>query len=157
MHDRGGQYDLLFRYKCKKEEAMIVSVHAYKNYLIIDGPWDLEHADWAPAGGDKIGCVLNDTAKNLGVSPEAIELLKTIPAGTDGIGEVMWFETESHGFAFGWLGPPSRLVDPSDAEGDRCFAVRDAYVEIPNDPPQGAVEAIDDDVEEESDNEPGAE
>ena len=96
--------------------------------------------DWVPIAEGRVGCVVMNTAENLGVSPEALSLLKQIPRGRDSLGDVDWFSSV-RGDCFSWLGGTKRIVDPSHAEGSRDYAIR-SYVEISNNPPAEAVEYL---------------
>lgn len=89
-----------------------------------------------------IGQVICNSAKNVGVSDEAIELLKTIKSGRDAIGDVDWFASDAAGDVFAWLGGPYAIVDPKTAEAARGYQVR-TYAKVPNDVPDGAKVAID--------------
>lgn len=87
------------------------------------------------------GQVIHDTAKNLGVSAEALVLLKGLPRGRDSLGDIDWFRTGEKA-AFGWIGGPYAIKDPKDCETSRQYEVL-AHVVILNDVPDGAKEAID--------------
>lgn len=89
-----------------------------------------------------IGQVIMKTRETLGVSDEALALLKTVKRGADSLGDVDWWKTNDGHTAFSWLGPMCRLMDPSDAEASRQYIIGE-YVSIPNEPPQEAVDAID--------------
>jgi len=83
-----------------------------------------------------------DTKARLGVSDEAMALLKTIKRGRDSIGDVDWWACDDKSFAFGWLGPHLRLVDPKQSQTSRQYKVG-PYVTIPNEVRPDAIEAID--------------
>lgn len=128
------------------EGASMIRVLAYKNILVIDTPekyWGGTEF-FIPNGGSNIGCLVMDTKKHLGVSKEAMTLLRKIKKSGDDIGDVMWWENEGS-CTFGWLGPAIRLVNPDVCEGDNDYAVREGqYVEVPNDKiPEGAKTVID--------------
>ncbi|AXQ70017.1 hypothetical protein HOU03_gp251 [Caulobacter phage CcrSC] len=90
------------------------------------------------------GQVINDTAKHLGISEEGIALMKAFKTNRSSLGDIDWFATGEGKHAFGWIGGPFALKDPTTDEGSRDYRVFDgAYVSIPNDVPQGAREAID--------------
>lgn len=91
-----------------------------------------------------IGQVIMNTAEHLGVSPEALELLKSVKVGHDSIGDVDWFRSDDGKDNFGWIGGPYAVVTAATAEAARGFAVDNrAYQPIPNDVPAGAIEYID--------------
>jgi hypothetical protein len=83
-----------------------------------------------------------NTKETLGVSEEALVLLKTIKRGRDSIGDVDWWAVDDGSSAFGWFGPMCRLIEPAEAETSRQFKIGE-YVSIPNDVPEGARAAID--------------
>lgn len=88
-----------------------------------------------------IGQVIMNTEKNLGVSPEALELMKNVKIGHDDLGDIDWFETTIGG-TFSWLGGPYAIKLPGDIETTRDFKIL-KHVVIPNDTPQGAKDTID--------------
>ena len=82
-----------------------------------------------------------DSARNVGISAEALELLRKVRRGHDDLGDIDWFRTGTKA-AFCWLGGPYRIVDPNKAEGSRSFGIFE-YVQIANDVPEGAKGVID--------------
>ena len=100
---------------------MKVKLHAYKGCLIIEtlDP-EVEHPDWTPFGPGRVGCVINNTKENLGVSPEALEFLKAVKPSRDAIGDVMWWETGASRdkCAFGWIGDVFAFKRPG-SDGQR--------------------------------------
>jgi len=88
------------------------------------------------------GQIIHDTAKHLGVSAEAMALLKTIRPGHDSLGDIDWFGTSDGAASFGWIGGPYNIVDPKKCDASRDYKIL-GYVEIPNDVPEGAKAAID--------------
>lgn len=89
-----------------------------------------------------IGQVIHNTAENLGVSDEALALLKTIEPGNDDLGDIDWFATSDGKASFGWLGGPYAIKKPSNCEGSSSYEVL-TCVSIPNDVPEGAKQFID--------------
>lgn len=123
---------------------ILVMVTCYKNKLIIEGASpDLKHPNWVPAGQGRIGCIVMDTAKHLGVSEEALAWLKKVPRSADDIGDVDWFASGTR-HAFGWLGGPLAMVS-RDATGSNSYTVppEGQYIVIPNDVPADAKDIID--------------
>jgi len=96
-------------------------VTAYKGIIVIETKDPSKDNDFVPAGGSKIGCVLMNAAKRLGISDEALELLKSIPKSRHDIGDVDSFTSNEHGDVFAWLGPASRLVVTTKATGSRTY------------------------------------
>lgn len=90
-----------------------------------------------------MGQVIMNTKEHLGVSKEALELLKTVKPGRDSMGDIDWFATSDGNHAFSWLGGPYNIAKPSDIEGSRSYVVPDHFVEIENNVPQGAQDYID--------------
>lgn len=88
-----------------------------------------------------LGQVIMDTTRNLGVSADALELLKKVRRGHYDIGDIDWFRAGDSA-AFGWLGSPYRIVDPDAVEGSRTYGIF-GHVTIPNDVPEGARQFID--------------
>lgn len=125
---------------------MHAKIKAYKGYLVcellaeksIDG----EVASSIDNPGN-FGQVIMDSGKHVGISPEAYELLKTIRPGRDAIGDVDWFGSSDGKAAFCWIGPPRQLIKASVAVGSRDYRTNYPYVEIENDVPEQAIEAID--------------
>lgn len=75
------------------------------------------------------------------MSKEAFELVKTIKRGSDSIGDVDWWKCDNGDFAFSWFGGPQALKQANICETSRQFTVGD-FVEIPNDSPEGAIQAV---------------
>jgi hypothetical protein len=87
-----------------------------------------------------IGQVIMDTKRHLGVSKQAMALLKTVRRSHDDIGDVDWFKTGNK-YAFGWLGGMHVLKNPKTIEGSSQYEIGD-YVEIANDVPDDAKAAV---------------
>ena len=122
---------------------MKVRITAYKGILCIEAqePF-VKDEGFLPNNDGRVGCLVMGTKEHLGVSQEALDLLKTIPRSLDDIGDVMWWGDKGK-FYFGWLGSPRTLVDPKRCEGDRRYAVPNGeYILIPNEVPEGAMEAL---------------
>lgn len=122
---------------------MIVKVHAHERVLIIDAELNVEHEDWVPIGLGKIGCVLINTRDHLGISMEALELLRGLKRSNDSLGDVDWFLSDK-GWCFSWLGGPNSIKHVDRCESSRTHEVPgpSEYTLIDNDPPIEAVEAI---------------
>ncbi|HET8689123.1 MAG TPA: hypothetical protein VFM18_21135 [Methanosarcina sp.] len=89
-----------------------------------------------------LGHVVHDTARNLGMSKEARELLRTIRVSGDSLAEVNWFTGVDGNDHFGWLGRSRVVLKVSSAEASKGFKMLSA-VEIPNEVPDGARRYID--------------
>lgn len=91
-----------------------------------------------------LGQVVCKTREHLGVSSEALELLRTIKPGRDGLGEVMWFKTNDGHHAFGWLGGCYLALDVTDIVTSRDYVVPESdFVLIENTVPEGAMAFVD--------------
>lgn len=73
-----------------------------------------------------------DTGSTLGVSPEALELLKALDRNNDDVGELNWMRNANGEPAFSWIGGPISAFDPATFVAPRTFEILD-YVEIVND------------------------
>ncbi len=90
-----------------------------------------------PAGDGRIGVVLLDSKKHLGVEELAIPILKQLFAEAgcdgDGFGDIDWFIDAGGRPVFGWLGSNTVRWDPDTfAEADRASdaAFRDGEYQI---------------------------
>ena len=88
------------------------------------------------------GQVIRDTRHNLGVSAEALALLKEVRKGAGEAGDVNWSKTEEGTAVFGWKGGRCVILNPDTCQGSRKFRVG-GYVTIPNDVPDGARRQLD--------------
>jgi hypothetical protein len=124
---------------------MKAKVTAYKGILVIEAQEpEKPDPDWVPIGPGKIGCVLCNTKKNLGVSEEALALLALVKRSRDAIGDVDWWAADDGTKVFGWLGGFCRILRPTEIEGSRDYTVfREDCIVIPNDVPEEARKAID--------------
>lgn len=114
---------------------MKVQVVAHQGHLVIipDNPLEGINDRWWPTGGSKLGCVLGDTKIRLGVSEEALALMRRVQVGRDAIGDLSWWACDDGTYAFAWWGPLFRLVDPSTAVAARDFReYADQCLVIPN-------------------------
>jgi hypothetical protein len=119
-----------------------VQVTAHSGYIIINTIKPDKDKNFVPNGNGRVGCVLTNTKKHLGMSNEAFKLLKTVKKSGDDIGDVMAYHSGDQDI-FGWLGPVKRLVNPVRSESDSTGIQDIEYIEIPNKPPLEAVMAID--------------
>lgn len=121
----------------------IVRVTAYEGFVIITGPKsNFKDPNWVPADGTRFGCVLMDTENNLGVSVDALKLLKGIRRNCDDGGDVMWWRAGNGKEGFGWIGGAQYGFWPPNAQADRDYRVG-AHIVIPNEPPEDVIKAID--------------
>ncbi len=120
------------------------TVTAYKGHLVLELLAKQSIPNEVATSLDNpgnIGQVIMNSAERLGVSAEARELLAQVKPGHDSIGDVDWFQSGSLD-VFGWIGGPYAIKKPSECEAARGFKLR-ASVDIPNEPAQGAKDAID--------------
>ena len=117
------------------------SVQEYRGWLVITGHDGEADPNWTPRDETKIGCLVHDTDQRLGISPEALELLKTVEVSADAIGDVTWWASSgiSH---FGWVGDRYRIADPDSITANREFQIR-GHQRWHNEVPEAAKLAID--------------
>jgi len=120
----------------QKHEGLKVRVTEYKGSLIIEtlNPMDFDE-DFVPNGQGRIGCSLTNNAR-LGISVEAIALMKTYKRVGDVIGDLMGEED-----SFTWIGGPKRLVEKGSTVC-RYFKMPVGYVVIENTPETEAIEYV---------------
>lgn len=95
---------------------METTIFAYKGYVGILSDPDSDCLIAKPGNGN-IGCVCD--ASKVKISPEAIELLKTVPKGHDDIGEIDVFKANDDMIIVAWLGGYLKVIDPKNAEAAR--------------------------------------
>ena len=123
---------------------MHAKITAYKGMLVCELVADKSIDDEVVTTLDNpstFGQVIMNTEKNLGVSKEALELMKTVKIGHDDLGDIDWFSSVK-GDTFGWIGGPYNIVNPANAETARGFKIL-AHILIENEVPEGAMKAID--------------
>ena len=64
--------------------------------------------------------------------------MKEVKAGTDDLGDIVWFQSDNAGSVFAWIGTPQTIYHPSEIEGSvdhdpGKFIEDKAFVEIEND------------------------
>lgn len=69
-------------------------------------------------GGGSLGCVCD--ADKVKISKEALEALKKIPQGNDGLGEIDVFKSGDKTI-FGWLGGYIKAFNPNNIETSRDY------------------------------------
>ena len=124
-----------------------VQVTAYKDHIIIETLDPKEKKDvFYPINAGRIGCVLLDTAKHLGISRQGLELLKLLERVQDDIGDVDSFESAVKGHVFGWIGDPN-CTKTLDMVGSRSYNPEAIpHTVIPNKVPAWAKKQIDSEV-----------
>jgi hypothetical protein len=114
----------------------------HKGWIVVDTADLTQDEDFIPAGGSRIGCVLANTKERLGISDEALELLKKIPKSHDDIGDVDCFKSGDK-WIFGWLGPARRLISTVGTSGSSSYDINALeFKRIPNDVPVEAKNAV---------------
>lgn len=127
----------------EEEIDIKVRVLAHEGNIVVipEAPEDGINDNWWPTGGDKLGCVVGDTRRRLGVSKEALDLMREVKLGRDSLGDIDWWRCDDGTYAFSWWGAICRIIRPRSDEGARTFKVHPGeYVEIPNDVPAEIVE-----------------
>lgn len=123
------------------EENLKVKVTCHEGFLVIETVDPTQDDNFYPAGGSRIGCVVIDTEKYLGMSNEAFELLKTMKLSGDDIGDVSTFQSLK-GDCLSWMGPVKRLVHVSECETSKDGIFDIKYIPIENKIPLEAFEVI---------------
>lgn len=106
---------------------MRVAVGEYRGYIVVEALKPEEKADvFYPAGGSRIGCVLLDTRKHLGISKRAYALMTQVRRGHDDLGDLDAFETRDKRtnkltgkWCFAWIGPVINCINSAEAETAR--------------------------------------
>jgi hypothetical protein len=122
---------------------MQARITAHKGILVVELVQN-QAADGVRSNLDKLrnlGTIIHDTRRYLGVSEEALALLKVVKRGLDRIGDFSWFRSDDGMDHFAWLGGPKRLVDPKEVATARSYEIL-AHQRIPNEVPAGARAAI---------------
>ena len=126
-----------------------VQVVAFKDKLVFV-PFEPEKditLEWWPTGGlygDRLGCVLGDSERMLGVSNEALRLMKKIPRNNDSIGDIDWWLCDDGKYAFSWFGSIHRVIHTNNAQAPQNFVVKpDRCRIISNELPEEAIQFID--------------
>lgn len=123
---------------------MHARITAHKGILVVELVQNQVTADGGRSSPDKLrnlGTIVHDTRRYLGVSNEALALLKVVKRGLDRIGDFAWFRSDDGMDHFAWLGGPKRLVDPRGVATARTYEIL-AHQVIPNEVPEGAKAAI---------------
>lgn len=103
-----------------------VRVVACNNKLIFipNKPFENIGDDWCPVNDNGIiGSSLSNTSKNLGISEEALELMRLVKRGNDAIGDIDWFKLYNDEYVFSWIGGLYRILDPLDSVTARGFSI----------------------------------
>jgi hypothetical protein len=123
---------------------MHAHITAHKGILVVELVQNQAMEGRARSNLDKLrslGTIVHDTRQYLGVSAEALALLKVVKRGLDRIGDFAWFRSDDGVDHFAWLGGPKRLVDPREVATARSYEIL-AHQVIPNEVPGGARAAI---------------
>lgn len=96
---------------------MRVKIFEYKGYVGIDSDPNSEGLVAKPGGGS-LGVVMD--ASKADISPKALELIKKVRKGRDGLGEIDVFGTTEKPI-LGWLGGYKKAFKPEEIESSRDF------------------------------------
>ena len=125
-------------------------VVAYKGYLIIECLADKSEKDICTLSIDNpncIGQVIHNTKDHLGISEQAVKLLKQVKRSNDDLGEIDYWKCDDDTWHFSWLGGTKRIVNPNDEDctSSNSYEVPDAskYISIKNEVPEEAKKIID--------------
>lgn len=96
------------------------------------------------ARGDAVSGIhiIRDTARHLGVSKEALALLKKVRRSQDTAGDLDWSRDNEGKLCFGWCGGNCLILSPENCRGSSKFGVR-SCVDIANKVPEGARRQLD--------------
>ncbi len=120
---------------------MKVKVTKYRGVVVIETLKPEADKDFVPVGSGKVGSVLTNTGKHLGISKEALAFMKKLSVSSDDIGEVDAWKAGDRD-CFGWLGPLDRPVGPN-AELSNTGWANIAYIDIPNETSKRLTKKID--------------
>lgn len=130
-------------------KEIYTSLTVYKGFLVVEHHV-AESNDVVTSPYDRpgnMGYVISDLG-HVALSQEAYDFLKALPKGRDSLGEIDLFRTSAgeggEGYALAILGGACVLVS-KDAETSRDYVVPsiDLFQLVANDPPAGAIHAID--------------
>ena len=122
---------------------MKVKVTELNGQVIIETLIKEKDADFIPVTEQgKIGSVMINTGKHLGMSKEALSFIKKLKVTGDDIGDVDGFIAGDNKHVFGWLGSLNRAVGPDATLPNNGFQDID-FIEIPNETSQWIIDAID--------------
>jgi hypothetical protein len=123
-------------------EDIRVKVTTKGKFLIIETVDPTADKNFVPMSGSNMGCSLIDTKNLLGISKEAMNLIKTMKKGGDDLGDLNLWKSEKRGHCFAWLGGIKRLVDATECELSRDSIYDIEHTTIKNNVPIEAFESI---------------
>ncbi|SNT07616.1 hypothetical protein SAMN06265795_11339 [Noviherbaspirillum humi] len=88
------------------------------------------------------GQIIHDTAQYLGISNEALRLLRKLKPSGEDVGDLNWFMNDKGKSVFFWRGGRYAIFSPEYCIAAKDFGIRD-YITIPNKVPRGAQEQLD--------------
>lgn len=94
---------------------MYAKITAHKGFLIVELLAKKSIPGAVTTNLDKPSCVgsfIHKTKDNLGISIEALDILKRLKRSKKGLGEMDWSKDEAGQGLFGWVGGAKRLIDP---------------------------------------------
>ena len=101
-----------------------------------------------PAEGHRMGVVLIDSKKHLGVEEQAVPVLKKLFAkagcSSDGFGDIDWYKAEDGLYTFSWLGPNKVRWNPktfSQADSAKQARFQDGEYQVLNKVEMKAIDA----------------
>jgi hypothetical protein len=97
---------------------MKTTIFTYKGIVGILSSPDAEGMIAKPGNGN-IGCVVDGSM--IEISPDALEVLKQIPRGHDGLGDIDCFGSNDGKVVFGWLGGYMKAFSPNEIETSRDY------------------------------------
>ena len=123
---------------------MYAKITAHKGFLVVELLAKRSIAGQVTTNLDKPACAgttIHDTKNNLGVSPEALELLKSLKRAKHSIGELDW-SRDLHGSpCFGWIGDAKKLFNAKTTEVSKSWRIWE-HIPISNDVPSEVKQAL---------------
>ena len=122
---------------------LMAKVRVHKGFILCECLFPSSVQDKVLVAPDNTAVLVFDTEKNLGISSEAMELLKTLKRSEDEVGHVDWATDKAGRSYFFWLGSVRTLVDPEVCQTAAPFVASDKFVVIDNDVSKEAMSAVD--------------
>lgn len=111
---------------------LAAKIHAYKRHLVMELLTLKQTNNVYPTQGSNMGTIICGTTTRLGVSKEALTLMREVRIGRDCIGDINWWESGRQ-YCFSWFGAMFRIVNVNDSQTARDFQIyADKCVIIPN-------------------------
>ncbi|MNL49491.1 hypothetical protein D3C87_1724290 [compost metagenome] len=122
---------------------LLAKVKAHKGLILCEclSPYSIQ--DKILLAPDNSAVMVFNPEQNLGISSEALELLKTLKKSEDELGHVDWGTDKVGRPYFFWLGSMKTIVDPDECQTAAAFKASDKFVLIANDVSEDGMGAVD--------------